>query len=145
MIEGYRLRAKHRPQLLLAMMTTLACMDAKISFEGHLSHTELVKLPEASFDETRVLKRNTTWPKMDFVVLPLTAEMVSVVAKAVLSKIAFKGYTGIIHVQIEREGRLAFSACDNFHEGCVWASSAVPLALLTDLADKGILHSYVAA
>jgi hypothetical protein len=30
----------------------------------------------ASSDETQVLKRNTLWPKQDFVVLPLEAEMV---------------------------------------------------------------------
>lgn len=145
MENGFQLRAKQRPQLLLAMMKTLARIDAQISFEGHLSHTELVKLHEASFDETQVLKRNTTWPKMDFVVLPLTPEMVSAIAKAVVSKVAFKGYAGIIHVQIESEGRLAFSACDNFQDGCVWASPAVPRTLLTELVEKRILHSYAPA
>lgn len=106
MEQGYQLRAKQRPQLLLAMMKTLARTDARISFEGNLSHTELVKLREASFDETQILRRNTTSPKMDFLVLPLTGEMVPVIEKAVVSKVAFNGYGGIVHVQIERDGRL---------------------------------------
>ena len=136
MEQGYQLRAKQRPQLLLAMMKTLARTDARISFEGNLSHTELVKLSEASFDETQVLRRNTTSPKMDFLVSPLTPEMVSVIEKAVVSKVAFNGYAGIIHVQIESGGRLAFSACDNFQDGCVWVSPAVAAALLTETRGK---------
>jgi hypothetical protein len=63
---------------------------------------------------------------MDFVVLPLTPGTAPEIEKAIVSKVAFKGYAGIVHVQIERQGRLAFVACDHFHEDCVWVSEAVP-------------------
>jgi hypothetical protein len=129
---GFRLHTKHKPDLLFAVMRTLAHEDARISFEGRLSHTELAKIAGASLNETDVLKRNTTWPKMDFVVLPLTPRTVPEIEKAIVSKVAFKGYAGIVHVQIEGQGRLAFVACDNFHEDCVWGSEAVPAVFWTN-------------
>ena len=75
--SGFRLHTKHKPELLFAMMRTLAHDDARISFEGRLAHTELVKFAGASLDETKVLKRNTTSPTMDFVVLPLIKQVVT--------------------------------------------------------------------
>jgi hypothetical protein len=139
---GFRLHTKHKSELLFAMMQTLAQEDAKISFEGRLSHTELTKIAGVSLNETEILKRNTTSPRMDFVVLPLTPATVPSIEKAVVSKVAFKGYAGIAHVQIERQGRLEFVACDNFHEDCVWVSKAVPASLLAELVKNRVLHSY---
>lgn len=141
----FRLHTKHKPELLFAVMRTLAHEDARISVEGRLSHTELVKIAGASLNETEVLKRNTTSPRMDFVVLPLTPETALEIEKAIVSKVAFKGYVGIVHVQIERQGRLAFVACDNFHEDCVWVSEAVPATLLAELVKNRVLYSYAPA
>jgi hypothetical protein len=112
----FRLYTKHKPELLFALMRTLAHADARISFEGRLSYTELAQIAGASLSETEVLKRNTILPGMDFVVLPLTPETVPEIKEAIVSKVAFKDYAGIVHVQIERQGRLAFVACDHFHE-----------------------------
>jgi hypothetical protein len=141
----FRLHPKHKPELLFAVMRTLAHEDAKISFEGRLSHAKLAKISGASLNETEVLKRNTTSPRLDFVVLPLTPETVPEIEKAIVSKVAFKDYAGIVHVQIEGHGRLAFVACDHFHEDCVWASEAVPETFLAELVKNRVLYSYVPA
>jgi len=126
-------------------MRTLAHEDARISFEGRLSHTELAKIVGASFNETRVLRRNTTSPRMDFVVLPLTPGTAPEIETAIASKIAFKDYAGIVHVQIERQGHLAFVACDHFHQECVWVSEVVPANLLIELVKSRVLYSYAPA
>ena len=138
----FRLHTKDKAELLFAIMRILAHEDANISFEGRLSHTELLKIAGASVLETEMLKRNTTLPRMDFLVLPLTREMVPAIEKAVVSKIAFKGHAGIVHVQVERQGHLLFVACDNFHEDCVWVSDAVPASFLVKLVENQVLHSY---
>ncbi len=138
----YRLRAKHKPHLLFAMMHALAGEDARISFEGRLFHTELVKLTGVSFDETDVLRRGTTAPKLDFLVLPLTVENVPTIQRAIQSKIAFHGYKGVVRVQIEKHGTMAFAAYDHFHEDCVVAYRAVPVALLEQLIQTKVLYSY---
>ena len=138
----FRLHTKHKPELLFALMRTLAHEDARISFEGRLSHTELAKIAGVSSNETEVLTRNTTSPRMDFVVLPLTPETVPEIEKAIVSKVAFKDYAGIVHVQIERREGLSFVACDHFHEDCVWVSDAVPAAFLAELVKNRVLYSY---
>jgi hypothetical protein len=45
--------------------------NAHMSFEGRLNHLRLASIPGASEEETFVLKRNTIWPKQDFIVVPL--------------------------------------------------------------------------
>lgn len=139
---AFQLHAKHKPELLFAMMRTFAGGDAAISFEGELSHTDLAKIAGVSFSETRVLKRNTRWPRLDFLVLPLTLSTVTAIEKALVSKIGFKDSRGIIHVQIEKQGRLAFVAYDQFHEDSVWVSSEVSASVLADLVEKRVLYSY---
>jgi hypothetical protein len=84
----FRLHTKHKPERLFAVMRTLAHEDARISFEGRLSHTEPAKVAGASLNETQVLKRNTPSPSMDFVVLPLTPETAPEIENAIASKIA---------------------------------------------------------
>jgi hypothetical protein len=137
----YRLETRHKPRLLSAMMHALAAEESKISFEGTLSQTELTRMEGVTDEETGVLKRGTLQPKLDFLVLPLTQETLAAIEKAINSKIAF-GYKGICHVQIERNGKMAFAAYDNFHQECVVAYSAVSSALLDELTKTRILWNY---
>jgi hypothetical protein len=123
------------------MMHALAADDSKISFEGSLSQTELAKLKGATDEESDVLKRATLQPKLDFLILPLREEDLSGLAKAVISKIAF-GLKGILHVQIEKNGKIEFAAFDNFDRDCVVAYSGVSPALLDELTRTGVLWGY---
>src|SRR5437879_13419875 len=68
----FRLHTKHNPGLLFAVMRTLAHEDARISFEGRLSNTELTKIAGGFLNETEGLKRNTTSPRLDLVALSVT-------------------------------------------------------------------------
>ncbi|MGH7173881.1 MAG: hypothetical protein ACRELG_26685, partial [Gemmataceae bacterium] len=111
--EQYWLVARDKPGLLVSMMRALAG-EAHISFEGDLSRCRrLFAVPGASTDETEVLHRATIWPMQDFVVLPLEAETI----RPILDEVLPEGRVvhDIIHVQIERMGRLEFGAYDNFH------------------------------
>ena len=141
---AYRLRPKHRMGLLLAMMSELAGHGARISFEGRLDQTELMGIDGVSFEEKRKLVREgISFPPFDFLVLPLTSLTIPKIEKAVISKIAFS-YDEIVHVQIEKQGLIAFGAYDGFHEECVVASSAIPTALLSQLVRDNVLESYFA-
>jgi hypothetical protein len=141
MKQIYHLHAKHRPHLLWAMMQALAGRDARISFEGRLSHTSLVRIKGARFEENEVLRRETVHPQLDFLVLPLTRVSLPSLALEAL-KIAFGDCAGTIHVQIENHGKIAFAVYDLFHEDCAVAYPGVPLALLDELVEKGALRSY---
>jgi len=91
------------------MMRALAHEQARISFEGRLSHTELAKIVGTSLDQTEVLKRNTTSPGMDFVVLPLKPGTVPEIEKAIVSKVAFKNSRVSFTCRL-KHGSLAFVA-----------------------------------
>jgi hypothetical protein len=141
MEEIYRLETRDKPRLLVAMMRTLAADDGRISFEGKLSHSELAQMAGVVCEEVGVLKRVTLQPRLDFLILPLTQKNLSALERAIVSKIAF-GHGGIIHVQIERNGKMAFAAYDNFDRECVVAYSDVSLSLLDELTKARVLLSY---
>lgn len=140
MEEIYRLYTRDKPRLLKAIMSALASDNSRISFEGSLSQSELMHIEGVTHEENGVLKRATLRPKLDFVVFPLTQKNLSAITKAV-SKIAF-GHKGVIHVQVEKDGKIAFAAYDNFHPNYVAAYSAVPLALLDKLKETRVLRGY---
>jgi hypothetical protein len=142
MEEIYRLDARHRPRLWAAMMHARAAENTNISFEGMLSHTELAQMEGVGHEKSEVLKRSTLQPKRDFRILPLTPQNVSAIVKAITSKIAF-GNGGIIHVQIEGNGKMAFAAYDNFDRECVVAYPAVSSASLDELTMTGVLRNYI--
>lgn len=131
--------ARDRPGLLHAMMRALAG-KAYISFEGDLSGCMgLFDLPGADRAETPVLKRITSYPVLDFVVLPLEPETMTPIWRAFdpIRRVV----RDVIHIQIEREGVIQFGSYDNFHSDCVIAYSGVPEELLKQLKAKSILRS----
>jgi hypothetical protein len=140
--DVYRLDTRDRPGLLFAMMHAVATEGSRMSLEGNLSQTEVMRLDGVTQEETGALKRATLQPRLDFVVLPLAPATVDAIERAIRSKIAFGGYRGIIHAQIEADGKLAFAAYDNFHKDCVYASTQVSSELLDRLIETKVLRGY---
>jgi hypothetical protein len=130
-------KVQDKRRLLLAMMEELAG-DAHISFEGDLSALHLSSIPGASQEETVALKRNTLWPKQDFMVLPLELSTI----KTIVSAIGGTVPNAIIHIQIEKGGTLQFAAYDNFHPQCVVFNPAVKQAILESLVSENIMRPY---
>jgi hypothetical protein len=124
-------------RLLLAMMEEFGG-DAHISFEGDLSALPLSSIPGASQEETGVLRRNTLWPKQDFIVLPLEPST----SKTIISAIGRTVPKTIIHIQIEKGGTLKFAAYDNFHPQCIILHSTVKPAFLESLVSESIVRPY---
>lgn len=137
--QWFHIVARDKPGLLIAMMRELAG-EAFISFEGDLHRIDWNGLNGVEGGKTS-LRRQTLTPELDFVVLPLTAETQPQIW-AIVSKVDHLSDDGIIHTQIEHEGRLAFGAYDNFHADCVTASDAVSRRLLDDLKSSGVIRSY---
>jgi hypothetical protein len=123
---------KKRTELLSAMIRELAG-DASISFEGDFSDLRVLTLPGALQEETSVLKRNTSWPKQDFAVVPLTATTAELVRSAIGGNVPKK----LIHIQIEKAGVLRFAAYDNF--GDIFFEPGLIERLVPSLVARGIL------
>ena len=109
--------------------------DAHISFEGNLRNLPLINFPGAATEETSVLKRNTTAPKQDFVVLPLEPGMDDRILAAVGTSVP----RSILHIQIEKAGVLQFAAYDQFDRECLFLENSLQGEFLDSLIREGIL------
>jgi hypothetical protein len=135
--EFKRWFVKDKRRLLLAMMDELAG-GAHISFEGNLSALRFSSMPDVSHEETVALRRNTRWPKQDFIIIPLEPSNI----KPIISAMGGTVSNDIIHIQIERGGVLQFATHDNFHPDCVVFRTEVEQAVLTSLVAEGIIRPY---
>jgi len=119
----------------MAVMEKLAG-DAHVSFEGDLRHLTLSSLQRASSDETTVLKRNTTWPKQDFVVLPLDSDGIETIMSAIGGSVP----RSILHIQIEKSGTLQFGAYDQFHPECIFFGTSLDAVFLDSLISERVIE-----
>lgn len=106
---------KHKNKLLLEVMKELAG-DAHISFEGDLTCYSFTSIEGANNAESAILHRHTLSPRQDFVMLPLEPATIKLIISAIGGTIA----RSIIHVQIEKHGKLQFGAYDHFHPECLY-------------------------
>lgn len=132
--------ARDKPGLLIAMMRRFVG-NSHISFEGSLENLGFGNILGATSIETAVLKRQTTEPELDFLIVPLNEDTVGRIWKE-LSEKDHLVHEGIIHVQIESNGKLVFGGYDNFHRECVIAYPSVAVEFLKDLKDKGVIRDY---
>src|SRR5688572_24912182 len=137
--DRYWIVARDKPGLLIAMMRALAG-NASISFEGDLSRCAFPPGLTQTHDETEALLRNTTIPRQDFIVIPLEPQTVQPILDVVLPEGRFM--KDIIHIQIEKNGRLEFGSYDNFHRECIVAFHSVSTELLGRLQQSGVIRSW---
>jgi len=109
--------------------------SAFVSFEGDLSGTALIGATSASDDQTKALKRNTLWPKQDFVVLPLEAETVG----SIMTAVGGTAPRSILHIQVEKDGRLELGLYDNFAPRGMFFGSAVTPQFIETLQNENVL------
>ena len=131
---------RDKPGLLRAVMEEYAA-DSKISFEGDLKGLSFCTWLDAKHEETSSLKRQTKEPELDFVVLPLNPSTYPRIWNELIEKDHLVN-EGIIHVQIEMNGKLLFGGYDNFHRECTVAYSGMQQDFLEKLKRKGIIRSY---
>jgi hypothetical protein len=137
--DRYWLVARDKPGLLRAMMRELVG-GARISFEGDLARCEFGEQLGPSTEETPALLRHTSYPRQDFVVLPLEPQTVQPILDIVLPDRRYM--TDIIHIQIEKTGRLEFGSYDNFHPDCIVCFHGVSPELLNRLQANGVIKSW---
>jgi hypothetical protein len=104
----------NKTQLLLKILDEFG-PEAHLSFEGDFSGLRILDLPGISREETQVLKRNTIEPRQDFAVVPLQ----NLSTEQLLSAIGGNMPRKILHVQVERNGRIEFAAYDSFNPECI--------------------------
>lgn len=132
--------ARDKPGLFYAMIKEFS-NRGRVSFEGYLQDLELGTIPGAINKAEKPLGRATRYPRLDFIVVPLNPETVPRIWKEVNEK-DHLAHEGIIHVQVEHDGKLVFCAFDNFDKNCTVAYESVPQALLDRLKTNGVIRGY---
>ena len=112
--------------------------SAFVSFEGDLSGTALLSMRDASCNETQALKRNTLWSKQDFVVLPLEADTLRPIMAAVGGTVP----RNILHIQVEKDGKLELGVYDNFAPQMLFLGSSPPTTFVDNLLGDGVLSPW---
>lgn len=139
-IDRYWPIARDKPGLLVSMMRHLVG-DARISFEGDLSRCSFPSSLNPSSEETPILRRHTSYPMQDFVVLPMKPESVRPILNIVLPGNRY--LEDIIHIQIEKAGKLQFGSYDNFHHECIVGfPPGVTPEFLDRLHSSGVVRSW---
>jgi hypothetical protein len=132
----WKVRDKRR--FLMAAMEELAG-NAHISFEGNLSALGMVHLPGATDEETPVLRRNTLRPRQDFVILPLETDFIPGIGAAIGGTLP----RSIIHIQIEKMGRLELGLYDNFNVRGIFFGPALAPIFVGRMQTNGLLIEWM--
>ena len=135
----YALESRDKPALLTAMMENLAG-DAHISLEGRLSDFRFPAGLAPSSEPTEALRRHTGATRLDFVILPLRPDTIRPILDVILPENRFM--KDIVHIEIERDGRLEFGAYDNFDRDCIVCFRPFPVELLDTLKEEGLIDSW---
>jgi len=133
----WKIRDKRR--FLVAAIEELAG-DAHISFEGDLRALKLADLPGASTDETASLKRNTLWPRQDFVVSPLEVGSAECILRAIGGTVP----KTVPHIQVEKAGKLEMGLYDSFQPEMSYFGTAMIALFHTRLEAEGIVREWTA-
>jgi hypothetical protein len=134
------LNVRDKPGLLNRLMREFA--GGQMSLEGDLSKCRFPDEMVVAWDEVGLLKRCTTYPRQDFVVLRLETESIAPMFKQIQAAGLSRA---IIHAQIEHSGELQLGAYDNFHPDCVVAGPSVTESLLAELKSKHVLRDFSVA
>jgi hypothetical protein len=134
------LHVRDRPAFLRRLMEEF--VGGRMSLEGDLSKCNFPDDMVLAREEASILKRNTLFPRQDFVILRLEPDTIAPIFKGVMAAGLSRA---ILHVQIEREGVLQLGAYDNFHAKCVVTGPDVSAALLSELQSVGVLRGFQAA
>jgi hypothetical protein len=136
---SHRLNVRDRPAFLRRMMDELAG-QARMSLEGDLARCKFADDVVLACEEMGIFRRNTLWPRQDFVVLRLEPETTAPLLKQILAAGLSRA---IIHVQIERAGVLQLGAYDNFQD--VITGPGVTAAPLAALRSTGVVRDFAVA
>jgi hypothetical protein len=127
----YLLQVEKALPLLQKVIHTIGA-GGRCSFEGDLSKIDL--------DDVHGIVRRSGPGASSTVIIPLNAETISQILPDLLNRIGLR--KNVLHIEIEKEGKLLFAAYDQFDEDCVWISEVVGIEFLESLKRDGVITEY---
>lgn len=138
----YKIDIKDKVNTLKAIMDFYSGEDSYISVEGYELADYFSHFGNIVCEPTDILPRQTSWPKLNFYIVPLTAENSEKLLKLIKEKELLQDHEGIVHIQISNNGERVFIGCDNLDPECTWVSGEMTPEYLNSLMQKGIIGGY---
>ena len=104
-----------------------------MSLEGGLSNCRFEDAIVIAREELGVLKRNTWWPKQDFVVLLLRPDTVGPIHDQIMAA----GLSRVFHIQIEQDGEILIALTTIFTEIALSPAQKFQLSFSRNYRSKG--------
>jgi hypothetical protein len=115
---------------------TLAGGDTRCSLEGRLDQFDFQGT--VGHEESGALRRQTIWPWQDFVVLPLDRDAVPPLIQALVADPNWTEH--VIHLMVERAGRLAVGPYDNLDPDGTWIGASIERAVLDRMVTMRVVE-----
>jgi hypothetical protein len=112
-----------------------------MSLEGKLGKCRIDDRLIVSRKPVGKLRRDTLWPRQQFLVIRLEPASLDHILQAVAAAGVELEDDGILHVYMEHNGAIEFGAHD-WYSGCVVTGPAVPASLLARLQQEGVIDSF---
>ena len=135
----YKLVVK-KPISLMEALISLFSDGAAISFEGKLSSSLFLGIPDALTEPVEPFKRYTISPKQDYAIVPITTLTSEILRKRILPQIGLR--KNVEHVHIVKDGEIVFYSYDCFDKDCVGLAPKIDEDKLRKLKDEGVLKDY---
>jgi len=139
----YMIDIKDKVNALKEIMDFYSSEDSYISFEGYELVDNFNHFDNIVCEATDILPRQTSWPKLNFYIIPLTTEASKKILELIKEKELLHHQEGIIHIQISKNGERVFIGCDNLDPECTWVSGGITSDYLDSLKQHGKINSYV--
>jgi len=137
------LDTRDRPAVLWAFLEHFAA-DSVLVLKGTFADLPLLELPGAQTRRRAPGTKQTSWPELDVIELPLSQSSIQALKKILSGPHVFSDPGVLMEAELIHGGVRVFLAGDSFHRECVSAMSPTPESLLQSLVEKGVIRSYVA-
>lgn len=138
------LDTRDKPGLLWAFLNYFR-EGSLLVLTGQLEQLRLFDLPGAERRVRPPEAKQTSWPELDVVAIPITADNTAELKQRLSSPTTFTDPGLVVEAEIIAHGQCVFLAGDSFHRECVSAMPPTPESLLKVLVSSGVIRSYVAA
>lgn len=138
------LDTRDKPGLLWAFLDHFR-EGSLLVLTGQLEQLRLFDLPGAERRVRLPEAKQTSWPELDVVVIPITADNAAELKRRLSSPTTFTDPGLVVEAEIIGHGERAFLAGDSFHRECVSAMPPTPEPLLKVPVSSGVIRSYVSA
>ena len=125
------------PTKLISHVLHALSGNLRVSFEGRLQNYKFADYGKVTSSETQSLRRDSNPHDCDFLICEVDDSMKSEFVEYLRHQTSHE--SDLVHVHIEQDGKVLFSATDNFAYDCVYIVEDLGRPMLANLVAEGCI------